>query len=89
MAHFKDQLVVPDFGFYGRDLHQGYIRDGRLITGINHLAELPPKLRQAALLIEDKVPSGTTAEDAETLAQYARLVPQTVAHTDYIAGAMA
>jgi hypothetical protein len=77
---------VPDFGFYGRDLHQSYIRDGRLIAGINHLAELPPKLRQAALLIDDKVPSGTPAEDAATLAQYARLIPDTVAHTTSFRG---
>jgi hypothetical protein len=46
------------------------------------------KLRQAAFLIEDKGASGTTAEDAETLAQYAQLVPRTIAHTDFIQGAM-
>jgi hypothetical protein len=33
MAHFKGQIVVPDFGFYGRELHQAYIREGRLISG--------------------------------------------------------
>jgi hypothetical protein len=89
MAHFKGQLVVPDFGFYGRDLHQAYIREERLIAGVYHLGELPPKLRQATLLIEEKVPGGTTGEDAETLAQYARLVPRTIAHTDFIQAAMA
>jgi hypothetical protein len=30
MAHFKGQIVVPDFGFYGREAHIGLIgRDGR------------------------------------------------------------
>ena len=38
--------------------------------GVNTLAELPPRLRQTVLLISDKVPSGATAEDADTLARY-------------------
>jgi hypothetical protein len=41
MAHFKGQLVVPDFGFYGRDLHQAYIREQRLIAGVNFLGSYP------------------------------------------------
>jgi hypothetical protein len=73
MAHFKGQIVVPDFGFYGRDAHVSLIREGRLIAGVNSLSELPAKLRQAVLLIEDKVASGATLEDAEMLAEYARL----------------
>jgi hypothetical protein len=81
MAHFKGQIVVPDFGFYGRDLHQANIREGRLIAGVNFLGELPPKLRQAALLIDGKVPSGTTLEHAETIAQYEGLVPGTIGFT--------
>jgi hypothetical protein len=24
MAHFNGQIVVPDFGFFGRELHQAY-----------------------------------------------------------------
>jgi hypothetical protein len=38
MAHFKGQLVVPNFGFYGRDLHQACIREDRLIAGANFCA---------------------------------------------------
>jgi hypothetical protein len=75
MAHFKGQLIVPDFGFYGREAHVSLIREGRLIAGVNTLAELPPKLRQAVLLISDKYGSGTTFEDAETLAKYEGLRP--------------
>jgi hypothetical protein len=71
MAHFKGQVVVPDFGFYGREGHVSLIRENRLIAGVNSLAELSPKLRQAVLLIKDKEAAGATYEDAETLARYA------------------
>jgi len=70
MAHFKGQLVIPDLGFYGREAHVKYIREGRLIAGVNTLSELPAKLRQSVLLIKDKVASRTTYEDAQTLALY-------------------
>src|SRR3984885_6215180 len=50
MAHFKGQIVVPDFGFYGREAHISLIRENRLIARVNSLAELPPKLRQSVLL---------------------------------------
>jgi hypothetical protein len=65
MAQFKGQIVVPDFGFYGRDLHSILIREERLIGGVDFLDQLPPKLRQLAVLM-DTVPSGTTFEDGET-----------------------
>jgi hypothetical protein len=52
------------------------------------LAELPPKLRQAAPLIDEKVLSGTTLEDAETLAVYVGLVPGTIRFTDFTQAAM-
>jgi hypothetical protein len=89
MAHYKGQLVVPDFGFYGREAHASLIREGRLIAGVNTLQELSPKLRQSVLLIEDKVASGATTDDAETLAAYARLTRDTVAYNDFVAGAIA
>ena len=43
MAHYKGQVVVRDFGFYGREAHIALIREKRLIAGVNFLAELPPK----------------------------------------------
>ena len=88
MAQFKGQVVVPDLGFYGRDCHVSLIREERLIAGVNFLGELPAKLRQAVLLIGDKVASGATGEDAETLAQYRGLLPRTVAFNDFVQGAM-
>lgn len=89
MAHFDGQVIVPDFGFYGRECHMRLIREGRLIAGVNVLGELAPKLRQGVLLIKDKVASGTTVEDAETLAKYERLAPGTNGFNDYVGAAIA
>jgi hypothetical protein len=55
MAHFEEQIVVPDFGFYGRDLHSALIREERLIAGVNFLDELPDDLSQLVRLV-DTVP---------------------------------
>jgi hypothetical protein len=46
------------------------------------------KLRQAALLIDDKVPSSRTMEDAETLAQYAGLVSGANGFNDFVQDAV-
>jgi hypothetical protein len=73
--HFKGQLIVPDFGFYGRDQHISLIRENRLIAGVNFLGELPEKLRNAALLIKDKHVHGALYDDAEVLAKYRGLRP--------------
>jgi hypothetical protein len=89
MAYYKGRPVVPDLGFYGRDAHVRLIREGRLIAGVNFLSELPPKLKNAVLLIEDKEGSGTTYQDAETLARYARKAPGTKGDSDFVSGAMA
>jgi hypothetical protein len=35
MAHYKGQVVVPDFGFYGRDAHVSLLREGRVIAGVS------------------------------------------------------
>jgi hypothetical protein len=89
MAHFKGQVVVPDFGFYGRDAHVSLVRENRLIAGVNFLNELPPALRRAVLLIDDKLVAHTTADDAETLASYRGLVRGTNAFNDFVQGAVA
>ena len=89
MAHFEGQVIVPDFGFYGRECHTRLIREERLIAGVSVLGELSPKLRQNVLLIKDKVASGTTVEDAETLAEYERLASGTNGFNDYVAAAIA
>lgn len=88
MAHFKGQIVLLYAGFYLRDCHVSLIREERLIAGVNFLGELPPKLRQTALLRSERLPSGTTLQDAETLAEYAGLVPGTIGFTDFVQGAV-
>ena len=89
MAQFKGQVVVPDFGFYGREAHIALIRQDRLIAGVTSLNEMPPKLGQMALLIRDRVASGTTGDDAETLALYAGMPRGTNKFNEYVQHAVA
>jgi hypothetical protein len=89
ISQFKGQVVVPDFGFYGREHHIGLIRQGRLIAGVDTLSGLPEKLRQALLSIPEKIAATALPEDAEVLAQHRGLVARTVEHTDFIAEAVA
>lgn len=88
IGHFKGQVIVPDFGFYGRDVHVSLIREERLIAGVNFLSEPTPKLRNSLLLIDDKVASGATFNDAETLADYARVPRGTNAFNSFVDQAM-
>lgn len=88
MAHYKGQLVVEDLGFYGRDLHVGLVEQERLIAGVNFLDELPDKLRQRCLLIEDKVLSGASLEDAEKVAKYEGYAKGTTGFHDFVKGAI-
>jgi len=87
--HYPGQLIIPDFGFYGRDAHANLVRQDRLIAGVRFLSELPPRLRQTVLSIDDKVPTGALYEDAELLARYAGFSPGTNGFTKYITDAMA
>lgn len=75
ISHFQGQLIIPDFGFYGRDAHVALIREDRLIAGLNFLDELPERLRNAALLIEEKDAAGALYDDAVLLAKFAGLRP--------------
>jgi hypothetical protein len=88
IAQFKGQLVLPSFGFYGRDAHVNLIEEERLIAGVNTLAELPPLLRQNLLLVSEKVASGAIADDAEELAKYEGLARGTNGFMDYVAKAI-
>lgn len=38
IEQFKAQIIVPDFGFYGRDVHVSLIREERLIAGVHACA---------------------------------------------------
>jgi hypothetical protein len=83
IANYKGQIVIPDFGFYACPHHTSLIRQNRLIAGVNFFDEVP-KLRNHLLLIDNKIGHHCTAEDAECLAGYAGLTPNTVAHTEFV-----
>lgn len=87
IGHHKGQVIVPDFGFYGRDQHISLIRQGRLLAGVRFLSDLTVALRQTVMLVADKVPSQCTWEDAEALARYAGLAPNTNEHTEFLQSA--
>jgi hypothetical protein len=78
----KGQVIVPDFGFYGRDTT--LVRQNRLTAGVHFLAELSPQLRNAALLIEDKIGQHCLPRDADTLAHFRGFIPGTTEHSDFI-----
>ena len=83
----QGQIIIPDFGFYGREFHTSLIRQNRLIAGVHFLSELgkpDDKLRQAAILINDKLGEHCTPQDAETLAMYAGLPPTTNGYNEFI-----
>jgi hypothetical protein len=84
ISQFKGTVVIPDFGFYGRDYLTYLIREERLVCSVNSLSEVSPKLRDALLLMEDKEGKECSFDDARTLAGYRGLVPGTTAHVDYV-----
>lgn len=85
IGQVQGQVIVPDFGFYGRDHHKTLIREGRLAAGVNFLAEIKSTdLRNALLLIEDKLGHHCLPEDAEVLAQFKGLRPGTDGHSTFV-----
>ena len=84
MLEYPHQLVIPDMGFYGRDIHTRIVREDRLIAGVNFLSELPPRLRDMMLLIPDKEGDGTIVEDAETLAKFENLIKGTRGYSEFV-----
>lgn len=81
-------IIIPDFGFYGREAHINLIRENRLIAGVNFLGELPLRLRQALLLVKDRTAKGALYEDAVLLAQFRGYVQHTNEFNDYVREAM-
>jgi hypothetical protein len=72
IGQYQGQVIVPDFGFYGRDFYTAFIRQNRLTAALTSLSEVPPKLQQALLGIKDKTIYRTTLEDAERLIIYTK-----------------
>lgn len=75
ISQWKGQVIIPDFGFYGRETHISLVRENRLIAGVNFLGELPLRLRNAVLLIGDKHAHHALYDDAELLAKFKGLRP--------------
>ncbi|MBV9570749.1 MAG: hypothetical protein JO056_05870 [Alphaproteobacteria bacterium] len=84
MQFYPGHVVIPDFGFYAVPSHADLIRQGRLTAGLNFLNEVPSQLRNHLLLMEQKIASRATSDDAEVLAVYSGLARGTVAFTDYV-----
>ena len=67
----RGQIIIPNFGALGRDLHMSLLRQNRLTVGVNFLEELPTAtLQQAILSIQNKTAYRTTLADAEELLPY-------------------
>lgn len=88
IAQAKGHVVVPDFGFYGRDMHTSLIREERLIAGVNSFGELSLRLKQSVLSIKSKETKGAIFEDAKLLAEYRGLIPGTNGFNEFVANAM-
>jgi len=89
MSFYKGQLIVPDFGFYGREAHSNLIRQDRLLAGVRYLDELPLRLKRHVLLIKDIEAHGVLYEDAITLAAYRGLTPHTMGYQAFVDDALA
>lgn len=88
IGQHQGQVIVPDFGFYGRPLHVSLIRQNRLTAGLNTLSELgrpDDKFRQGVLAMKDKFGSGCLYEDALELAKYlCPFLPGQDGHTNFV-----
>jgi hypothetical protein len=83
ISQYAGTVVIPDFGFYACPFHMKLIRQNRLVAGVTSFDEVS-KLRSQLLLIETKFGSHCTPDDAETLALYAGIAPDTNAYSDFI-----
>lgn len=72
LVHFTGNIIIPDFGFYGRDHHASLIRQDRLTFGVEFLSDLSPKLQRLALSVKDKTIYRTIQDDAERLVFYTK-----------------
>lgn len=84
ISQYDGPVVIPDFGFYACRSHTSLIRQERLIAGINSFDEVPD-FKSRLLMIEAKLGSRCTPDDAEVLALYAGIPKGTNQYNDFIA----
>jgi len=89
IGQFQGQVIVPDFGFYGRDFYSDLVRQNRLIASLNFLSEVSPKLQQMLLSIKEKSGAGCAWEDAKVLASHAGHARDTTGYNDFVHSLMA
>lgn len=70
MAQYQGQIIVPDGGFYLRDSHVRFVREGWLICGTHTLKVPPEALRSSLPRFDRTIPSRVTFVDAVELARY-------------------
>jgi hypothetical protein len=95
MSFYQGQLIVPNLGFFGRDIHTRLIAEERLIAGVRKLNDLKrkaPELREEVLTIECRIPRGAIYPDAKELALLEGLRPDPLradnSYNKYIEAAM-
>lgn len=75
LNHYKGQVVVRDFGFYGRNEHIRLIREKRLVAQVDTLEGMPERLVQNLLLMKSKFAKNANFKDAELIARNSGLKP--------------
>ncbi len=83
VSQYQGTVVIPDFGFYACPFHVSLIRQQRLVAGINSFSDIPT-LKHHLMLIDTKIGSHCTPDDAEILALYAGIPRDTNAYSDFI-----
>lgn len=83
ISQYAGPVVIPDFGFYACKFHTSLIRQNRLIAGLNYFDEVP-SFKSQLLMIDNKIGSHCTPDDAKLLALYAGHLPGTNAYNDFI-----
>lgn len=70
ISRAKGTVYINDLGFFASNHLASLLPQERFTLAFQYLAELPVKLQQAVLTIEDKTVFKTTKEDADRLAFY-------------------
>lgn len=83
ISQYAGTVALSDFGFYAHKGHKSLIRQNRLIAGVTSFDEVP-ELKSQLLMIEKKIGSRCTPDDAEILALYAGIPKGTNDYNDFI-----